>query len=381
MADVWLETLTQTESVMKGDLLIPQIGNYSAHLVLANAEIAPHGRATLNWLGTSFSGTILRPGENEGRYSCFFVGGKGGLYKQVPAKMYDFSMPASLPISEILSSAGEVLSKKSTLSVLNTTLKNWVRKAGDAASQLDDITDILGCIWRVEPDGSVFVGMDTWQESSRFDYDLLSQDPVYAYAILSTESVGIVPGERITINNNSQKVGCCRYEIDPVVCRVTIWFANDASAYGDALHAGLIALIKETMRGVDYLGSYSGQVILQRANGTLDVVLDNPKIPPLTSVPIRVQVPNSKLTVVPGSRVTIKFEEGDPRKFVAELYQSGSGGKAVARVGDSVSIDSNLATWISQVTTAINALASGAVTAVPTIAGKITTGSPHLELP
>jgi hypothetical protein len=53
----------------------------------------------------------------------------------------------------------------------------------------------------------------------------------------------------------------------------------------------------------------------------------------------------------------------------------------VARVTDAVTIDATLATWIGQVTTAVNALAPGSVTAVPTsTVGTIATaaGAPHV---
>lgn len=59
----------------------------------------------------------------------------------------------------------------------------------------------------------------------------------------------------------------------------------------------------------------------------------------MTSVPIRVPVPGMKV-IIPGDatdvRCSIVFENGDPTRYAAHLFDAGAGGKKIARVDDQV---------------------------------------------
>lgn len=336
MADVYLQLSDGTQlGVMDGDLLCPYYGNFSAHLVLADASAAPTGAVTLVWFGTSFSGYSIRSGDNEGRYSCLVVGGNGGFWKTVPSKMYDYRVKANLPLTEILSSVGERLSSKSTPSILAKELVNWPRLTQRCDECLNVITDQIGAVWRVLPDGSVFVGTDSWTNAPDFDYSLQWRDPTWSSATFIMQSVGILPGQRWpagTLPISNKKVSCVRYQISPSDFYTTVWFADDNGVeIDDPLHAGLVTFVKQTMRYVDFYAEYPAQVVLQRNDGTLDVTPESPKLPPMTSVPVRVPVSGTKIKVNGGDKVNILFENGDPTKYSAQLYVAGSGGRLLAR--------------------------------------------------
>jgi hypothetical protein len=394
MSDVFLTDSQNTQyDVMNGDLLWPIYGNWSSHLTLADEQTTPRGTVTLSWLGQTLTGTILRAGDNEGRVFCLVVGGKGGLSKIVPAKMYDYQLKVQLPLQEILASVGETLSPTSTLSVLTTQLPNWTRFEGSAADLLNALADQVGALWRVLPDGTVFFGKDTWPQTLDFDRTLLWQDPTWATATFSVSTLSVLPGNRFPTDPlpiSNRKMACCRYQMDPTYSRVTVWFAEESGlSLDDPLHAGLVAFIKQTMRFVDYHKTYSGKVLVQRANGTLDVVPEDNRLPPLTSVPLRTNIPGSKFSntaVAAGTQVKITFENGDPTDYAAWMYEQGSGGKKIARVDDQVNCG----------TLTITAVGTGVLagtyvdpfgattpftlnTSIP-LKGKITTGWPNLEV-
>lgn len=357
MADVYLQLSDGTQlGVMDGDLLCPYYGNFSAHLVLSDANAAPTGKVTLVWFGTSFSGYSIRSGDNEGRYSCLVVGGNGGFWKTVPSKMYDYRVKANLPLTEILSSVGEKLSSKSTPSILTRELVNWPRLTQRCDECLNVITDQIGAIWRVLPDGTVFVGTDSWKSAPAFDHSLQWRDPTWSSATFITQSVGILPGQRWPTNTlpiSNKKVSCVKYQISPDNFYMTAWFADEDGAFiDDPLHAGLVVFVKQTMRYVDFYAEYPAQVVLQRNDGTLDVTPESPKLPPMTSVPVRVPVSGTKIKVNGGDKVTILFENGDPTKYSAQLYQAGSGGRFLARKDGAVDVG----------TLKITAVAMGAIT-------------------
>lgn len=399
MSDVFFKDASNNEyPVMDGDLLLSYYGNWSASLMLSRADQVPSGKVTLSWFGAVFQGHIIRSGENEGRVSCMIAGGGGGLSKKVPAKMYDYSLQLQLPLREILASVGETLSSTSTQSILTKQLQNWTRMNQDADELINSLSDQVKAVWRILPDGSLFIGNDTWTTQDAFDYTLISQDPVCSFAKLSVTSVDLMPGKRFPIDRqhpdiSNRKIACAQYIVTPTNSRATVWFADeDGPVIDDPLHAGLTALVKQTMRYVDYHPAYSAKVILQRANGTLDVAPDDSRLPPMTSVPVRVPVPGMKIKVDAGSRVVILFENGDPTRYSAHLYESGSGGKKIARVDDEVDCGKLIFTAVANgvlTGTYTPPSASSAPPNLPipfslgveiSLKGIITTGWPQLEV-
>ena len=397
MSDVFMQDSSGLEyPVMEGDLLLPYYGNWSACVSFASADAIPSGKVTLSWLGTKFSGHVLRSGENEGRVSCMIAGGTGGLAKTVPAKMYDYNLKLELPVKEILSAVSETLSASSTQSVLARELTNWTRMEKEAAMLLSHLTDQVKAAWRVLPDGSVFLGTDTWQDTDTFDYTLLFQDPVLLMAQLAVSEAALFPGKRFPKSNeytslSQKKIACVRYAIAPSRSSVTAWMVEeDGLTIDDPLHAAMVAITKQTMRAVDYHKSYTAKVLLQRSNGTLDVVPDDVRLPPMTSVPIRVPVPGMKV-IIPGdvkdARCTIVFEDGDPTRYAAHLFDAGAGGKKIARVDDRVDCGS-LTLVVSPMGvlsgTYLDGIGSPPVTITPgkpfELIGKITTGWRRLEV-
>jgi hypothetical protein len=76
---------------------------------------------------------------------------------------------------------------------------------------------------------------------------------------------------------------------------------------------------------LDYLARYPARVVSQDGSGKLELLPDDPRIPGIPGVPIRVGVPGLKLTVPPGARVLLAFEgNGDPSRPIAELWESGT---------------------------------------------------------
>jgi hypothetical protein len=105
--------------------------------------------------------------------------------------------------------------------------------------------------------------------------------------------------------------------------------------------------IRWVLRDLTYHRHYAAKVVLQRADGTLDL---DPEDEPmrgegLQRVPISVALAGTFLLVAPGTRCLFAFQNGDPRKphVVAWQYQRdgaivklADGGAPVARVGDTV---------------------------------------------
>lgn len=109
--------------------------------------------------------------------------------------------------------------------------------------------------------------------------------------------------------------------------------------------AWLAAIVESVMRRVDYHAQYVARVVTQHDDGSIDVVPDTDKIPPMTEVPIRYGVPGVSAKVKPGARVLIGFEAGDASRPIATVWESAAieelritSDKAVVVVAPSVTI-------------------------------------------
>jgi hypothetical protein len=110
----------------------------------------------------------------------------------------------------------------------------------------------------------------------------------------------------------------------------------------------LETFIRWVMRDVTYHKHYSATVQALKGDNA-DVIPDDDKIKGvagLQNVPVYWGTPGIKATVAPGARVTLFFEDGNPKKPRIIGWQSGAikvtladGGLPVARVGDTVTVN------------------------------------------
>ena len=371
MADVTIEprrpNLQQVKplAVAHGDYLPAFSGNWSAHLELADLVEPPTGKVTLTWLGEPLAGQVLRSGKSTaGRVFVYVAGGNGHLGQAVPpvlsAKLYR-NVQARVALADILATAGESLSSTSDVSLLGRQLASWPRRNDTACALLDDLARELEAIWRVLPDGSVFFGPNTFAERVLAQplQQLDDQDLGYSTGIFVPHQFGPVPGD----SYEGRKIGAAQYTISPEGPFVQLWWLDQDSQDidGGNLRRSLAELIRETVR-IDWYGTYSGKVVTQRADGTLDIQFDSKLIPPMPSVRYRCFAAGARLAVASGSRVDVTFDNADPLAPVAHLFDPGQAQLGAARKTDPVAPNTLFTTWINQVQAAINALAPGAVT-------------------
>ncbi len=133
-------------------------------------------------------------------------------------------------------------------------------------------------------------------------------------------------------------------------------------------------------RRLDHLALYPARVVAQRADGSLDLVPDDPRAPSCQGVPY-VSLPGVRLVVPAGTRVLLGYAGGDPSQPRAQLWELGdvtrlvvaAGTHPAARQGHSVSVTIPAFTVTA---------ADGSPNATPiTLNGTITQGTDVLHLP
>lgn len=147
------------------------------------------------------------------------------------------------------------------------------------------------------------------------------------------------------------------------------------------------AVIARVMRRVDYHALYPSRVLQQRADGTLDLVPDSARVPSCQRVPYRT-LRGLSVEVTAGARVLLGYEEGDPSKPYAALWEIGdadvvrinAGTSRVARDGEDVVASAAMVTWMAAVVAKVNG-GPGVVGAGPSTVGAVSGGAEELRVP
>ncbi len=414
-------------AVKEADLLQPQVGNWSINIAEMAGDDAvlsdSTGAVTVQWSGSTLQGHVERAAPDRGIWQGLIVGGKGGLNKAVTAQHY-YQTPAMNIVKATLELVGETLATDST--GLNTVI-NYPRRAVSASRCLDELCDVLGLIWRVKLDGTVWLGTYTWPTAKTTFVYQRSNNENDAKLMPDVGQPLLEPGTTIVLDSSAaataeeksaQKIGVAMYTISDSLSKAQVWFVDpladsqiDDQLAPDRMHAGVAALSLQALRGVDWYRSFQGQVVTQRNDGTLDVILDAVKgigeLPAIRGVTVSVPVGGAVRTVRANERCTVIFEAGDFRRpravgFEGVFGSAGAGTLGVARQTDTVDRNSALATWmgqvqtfnaqvlvsIGQIATYINGIAPGTVTpvtqtvsAIGATVATISSSSPDLKLP
>jgi hypothetical protein len=354
---------------------LPRFGAWTADVDLDSAE-AVTGAVTLEVDDASWSGAVARGGLVNGSWHGRLVGGAGGLSSALGALAQRGSTLGTV-LADALREAGETIATDAA--DLDAVAPLWHRIACAASIAVGDVARAAGYVWRVRSDGRVWLGADTWAVYTPAGaVDVVEEYPAAGRYVLAGDTLDIVPGVTLTLPRLTVQVGHVEHRATPRELR-TIITAEGATGLGPALDA----VLRRALRRVDYLAHYPARVVSQSASGLLDLVPDDPRVPPCSGVPIRYGLPGVVATVPAGERVALTYEGGDPSKPVAALWTAGtvtrvtinSGSSRVAREGDDVARSAAMATWMTTVSSALS------IVTVPTTIGTVAEGSDVLRVP
>lgn len=304
----------------------PREGIWHASLELDEGEL-PSGLVTIDLDGVSFTGTVMaaRSGEESGRLLVRVQGGGGALQSDIPAQGYEQPSLATV-LGGILAATGDTLSGDS-VDLAGVIVSRWTRLAGPANRALQAVARATGYVWRTTRAGEVFFGADKFSEVDVPHLEL-DQDPRGASMLIAPEDGALVaPGTTFL----GRPVTHVRTEVTGEGVRQTLRFDDDRVR-------GVWQRLVETIVGdrLVYGELHPATVVVQRADGTVDVQPDDPDLGTLAGVGIRNGLPGVKVLVEPGARVRLGFDDARPdRPFVA-LWDAATDGSPIARVDDDV---------------------------------------------
>lgn len=302
--------------VLSMQMDIPRVGVWSA-VAQVDALEPVSGRVDLVVGGRTWKGTVTSGGDVADNVTVRVVGGAGGFGAVVPARFFA-NVPLRVPLADALSAAGETLSATSDPSLTSAVLPFWSTRQttlGEALASM--LSAVGGPAWRVLPDGSVWLGRETWPAFTPEGVTtLVGNDPVSQVRTYGLEDLSVLPG--MTLDG---------YRISHVTIRATaeathvdVW-AEPASETGfSRMLAALVALILRLVGPrLDYLARYPATVN-EQVGDVLSLTPDDPRMPPMVGVPIR-GLPGVRVTVHPGARCNVGFDRGDPSRFYATDFE------------------------------------------------------------
>lgn len=217
MADAEVNGLT----VLQGDLLRPYGGRWTARVEL-DGGVSAGDRAALRLLGVDYTGTVREAGVIGGRGYAIIVAA-AGLDRALSAQHYAGGVSVRLLLQDTLESLGEALAVTSAPDVLARVLPAWTRPAGVALDALDALADYLGTTWRSLPDGTVWVGSDTWTPTAD-EWRLTAGDPGAGRLTLAADVATFGPGDSLDAAG-SYKVRSVKHCVTPASARSIVRLA------------------------------------------------------------------------------------------------------------------------------------------------------------
>lgn len=335
--------LINNKPIVECHLMLPKIGAWMANDVLIDSdeEFNIGDSVTMNFLDQTFKGTVLDTGVFRGFQQCTIIGGSGKFPDQLESSSYN-SIPLGQVVNDIARKTGHTVSTSSDQNLLNHNLVGWNILKMKASLALVKLLDSQGAIWRILPDGTLWIGFETYTPLNINDFLVIEKFPEQARWNIYNEEYLIQPLSSLD-GNNIQQV---EYFISKNELTQIVFFTN---TFGDSIDQ-----LTSQEDNILYNTTYRCSVVSQKSDGSLDL-LPNPSNDLIkngfSNVPIVYPFPGMKIEVPSGTICYVKFANNDPqypRVFAWEDQTSTTGIKVhmihdikeqpAARKGDSVNV-------------------------------------------
>lgn len=209
-------------TVFRGSITLPQIGAWTADLDLdASADIK--GAIEIEMPeAAKLVGTVTSGALHHGYMRARIVAGKAGLSKPATPKFYESPKLRSV-LADLAKTAGETISNTIASGVLNAPMLGWTTIEMPVGVQIAALVGSAapGASWRMLPDGTIWIGTETWKKSSVRDYRILDRRSSEGRIEIGLDTPALIPGTAL----GDDHIGDIEYQIDNEGVRTTAWLA------------------------------------------------------------------------------------------------------------------------------------------------------------
>ena len=327
-------------AVVFGRISMPRSGPWTADVTVATSDDLSGPVTLLADGGQAFKGAVWQGGVYGDTAHVKLVGGAGGFGRALDPKFYR-NAPASIVMGDLLREAGERLSP--TALAPSTNLPWYQRgRANTAGEEMEQLCAALGIAWRVLGDGTVWVGTETYPVLE-LEHMLIDDFPDEGRRVISTELPSAIPATTF----DGHRVVRVVHEISDAHFRTELVFErSNTTGFAVDMFEAVKAVVRKMLAPTLYHGQYTGRIVSQAADGSLDWTPDDPRLAGMTGVPIELGIPGSSVKVAPNTRCTVAFRDGSKARPFVTNWDSGvcleikiAGGQLpVARQGDMVQV-------------------------------------------
>jgi hypothetical protein len=276
----------------------------------------------------TFVGTAVRTGVFSDTGHVRVIAGSGGLSTVATPRSYAGPTVAGV-LADLLADAGETLSPTADAGVLAQELDAWTTGARPVA----DLISLLlsagspGAVWRSLPDGTIWVGNETWPDAgvSSSPYQIFEDSAETNSMVVGCDAPFLLPGTTF----EGRKVGYVEDSVGQegqgVTTRVLFEDATSITDI-DRVRKSLFRLARRAASQtdvIDYSRRYPAQIVSQ-AGTTIDVQPDpvNGKtlLDSMADVPLWLGVPGASVNGIVGGRCLVGWKDGDPSQPYATLF-------------------------------------------------------------
>jgi hypothetical protein len=211
-------------ALVRVDLDLPRLGAWTADLVIASESVL-EGKVEIR-IGSSLvlAGTVSRGRTYRGLAHARVVAGANGLRSKVTPKHYTTPTLRKV-VNDVLADAGEALAPSSDTAVLNTQLFNWTTMRMPAGQAVRCLVERAGddISWRHLPDGTVWIGRETWPTSPITEFaDGEGGSPEADVVDVILVSPEVLPGTTL----GGRQIDHVQYVATAAGLRSTLWLVS-----------------------------------------------------------------------------------------------------------------------------------------------------------
>ncbi len=224
-------------ALIEGELRLPRVGVWSADLKVDTTNTVGIGGAVTIASADgkfSYSGVAYREGVYTNTLTMRVIGGNGGLApppagvgQLLTPKFYQ-NVTLELVLTDILTACGERLASSSDPSVLSIFLPKWTRTAVSGKRALQALFRTIATSWRTLPDGSFWVGTDSYPQAPATKFDLLERHFGEGRVTIASEQPFVTPGTLLPITIDgvtlNESVSNVVHHVRGEQIRSEVWF-------------------------------------------------------------------------------------------------------------------------------------------------------------
>jgi len=208
--------------VLEARVSLPRVGAWQADVRVDKPDGIDGAATLIIDGGLTFAGTVARGGAFLEATWLRIGAGADGLRKQARPKFYN-ATALRIVLSDLLATAGEKLSATADPRTLGARLDGWTTIAqpiGNAVAVLVARGAPADTAWRMLPDGSFWLGAETWPDSGLTDanVDTLEERPELGQIMLGTVAPALRPGTTLA----GRRVSYVDHVITPEAIRTRV---------------------------------------------------------------------------------------------------------------------------------------------------------------